>query len=109
MFRNILFDFDKSDIKAESYPILDEVMDYLDDHTDIKVEIQGHTDSIGTAAYNMGLSNRRAASVKKYLVDKGIETTRLEPMGFGLTRPVAPNDSEENRAKNRRVEFKPIQ
>ena len=109
VFRNILFDFDKSDIKAESYPILDEVMDYLDDHTDIKMEIQGHTDSIGTAAYNMGLSNRRAASVKKYLVDKGIETTRLEPMGFGLTRPVAPNDSEENRAKNRRVEFKPIQ
>lgn len=109
VFRNILFDFDKADIRPESFVILDEVSDYLGDNADIRMEIQGHTCSMGTAAYNLGLSDRRAASVKRYLVDKGVETGRLETRGFGLTRPVAPNDTEENRALNRRVEFKPIQ
>jgi outer membrane protein OmpA-like peptidoglycan-associated protein len=109
IFRNILFDFDKADIKPESYPILDEVTEYLKSNPDLKMEAQGHTDSKGTAEYNLKLSDRRAASVKKYLVDKGIEADRLETKGYGLTKPIAPNDTEENRARNRRVEFKPIQ
>jgi OmpA-OmpF porin, OOP family len=64
------------------------------------MEIQGHTDSKGTAEYNLKLSDRRAASVKKYLVDKGVEADRLETKGYGLTKPVVSNDTEENRAKN---------
>jgi OmpA-OmpF porin, OOP family len=109
IFRNINFDFDKSNIKPESYPILDEVTEYLKANPNVKMEIQGHTDSKGTAAYNLKLSDRRAASVKTYLVGKGIAADRLETKGYGLTKPIAPNDTEENRARNRRVEFKPIQ
>ncbi len=109
IFRNILFDFDKSNIKPESYQILDEVTEYLKANADIKMEVQGHTDSVGTAEYNLKLSDRRAASVKKYLVDKGVEADRLKTKGYGLTKPVVSNDTEENRAMNRRVEFKPIQ
>jgi len=109
IFRNILFDFDKSNIKPESYPVLDEVAEYLKANPKVKMEIQGHTDGKGKAAYNLKLSDRRAESVKKYLVDKGIAADRLETKGYGLTKPVAPNDTEENRARNRRVEFKPIQ
>ena len=109
IFRNILFDFDKSNIKPESYQILDEVTEYLQANSELKMEVQGHTCNIGTAAYNLKLSERRAVSVKKYLVDKRIKADRLKTKGYGLTKPVAPNDTEENRARNRRVEFKPIQ
>jgi len=76
----------------------------------VKMEIQGHTDSKGTAAYNLKLSDKRAAAVKAYLIkDEAIKADRLETKGLGLTKPIAPNDTEENRARNRRVEFKPIQ
>lgn len=109
IFRNIQFDLNKADIKAESYPILDEVVDYLKANPNVKMEVQGHTCNLGKAEYNMKLSDKRAASVKTYLVDKGVAADRLETKGYGLTKPVAPNDKEENRARNRRVEFKPIQ
>jgi OmpA-OmpF porin, OOP family len=109
IFRNINFDFDKSNIKPESYPVLDEVTEYLKANPNVKMEVQGHTDSKGTAAYNLKLSDRRAAAVKTYLVGKGIAADRLETKGYGLSKPIAPNDTEENRARNRRVEFKPIQ
>jgi OOP family OmpA-OmpF porin len=109
IFRNIQFDLNKSNIKPESYPVLDEIVDYLKANPNVKMEIQGHTCNLGTAAYNLKLSDRRAASVKTYLVGKGVEANRLETKGYGLTMPVAPNDKEENRARNRRVEFKPIQ
>ena len=108
IFRNIQFDLNKSNIKPESYPILDEVVDYLKANPNVKMEVQGHTCNLGTAAYNLKLSDRRAASVKTYLVGKGVAADRLETKGYGLTMPVAPNDTEENRARNRRVEFKPI-
>ncbi len=70
------------------------------------LEIEGHTDNTGDAAKNMDLSQRRANTIKKYLVTKGIDEKRLTAQGFGDTRPLVPNDSEENKAKNRRVEFK---
>jgi len=108
VFRNIYFDFDKSTIKPESEPILDEVSDFLKANPNMKMEIQGHTDSKGTAAYNLKLSDRRAASVKAYLVKNGIAADRLTTKGYGLSKPVASNDTEEGRAKNRRVEFAPI-
>jgi OmpA-OmpF porin, OOP family len=110
IFRNINFDFNKATIKSESEPILDEVAAYLKANPNVKMEIQGHTDSKGTAAYNLKLSDKRAAAVKAYLIkDEAIKADRLETKGFGLSKPIAPNDTEENRARNRRVEFKPIQ
>lgn len=108
IFRNIHFDFGKSDIKPESYQVLDQVVDYLKANPGIKMEVDGHTDNKGTPEYNIKLSDWRADSVRKYLMGKGVPSDRLEVKGFGLTKPIVPNDSEENRARNRRVEFKPI-
>ncbi len=109
IFRDTLFDFDKATINPALFPILDEVAGYLKDNPDVKIEIQGHTDSRGSAEYNMRLSEKRADSVKKYLEERGISGNRLEAKGFGLTKPIAPNDTDQNRAKNRRVELKRIQ
>ncbi len=109
VFRNIYFDYNKATIKPESEPILDEVSEFLKANPNMKMEIQGHTDSKGTAAYNMKLSERRAEAVKAYLTkDEAIKPDRLTTKGYGLTKPVASNDTEEGRAKNRRVEFAPI-
>jgi OmpA-OmpF porin, OOP family len=108
IFRNILFDFDKSNIKPDSFVVLDEIVEYLETNKGIMMEIQGHTDNKGTAEYNMKLSYRRADSVRKYIVGKGIAPDRLKVNGFGFSNPVIPNDSDENRTRNRRVEFKPI-
>jgi OmpA-OmpF porin, OOP family len=108
IFRNILFDFGKSNVKPESFAILDQVVEYLLTNTGVKMEIQGHTDNKGTAEFNMKLSYKRADSVRKYLVGKGIAPDRLKVSGFGFGKPVVPNDSDENRTRNRRVEFKPI-
>ena len=71
----------------------------------MRIEVQGHTDNKGAAAYNLKLSDRRAASVKKYLVAHGIPADRLVSHGYGMTRPLVPNDTEQNRALNRRVQF----
>jgi len=71
----------------------------------MRIEIQGHTDNKGSAAYNLKLSDRRAASVRKYLVSHGVLSNRLVSRGYGLTRPIVPNDTEQNRALNRRVQF----
>jgi len=110
VFRNILFDYNKSTIKPESEPILDEVAEFLKANPGMKMEIQGHADSIGSAGYNQKLSERRAAAVKAYLVkDEAVKGDRLTTKGYGLTMPVASNDTAEGRAKNRRVEFKPME
>jgi len=103
--RPILFDFNKADIKDESIPIIDEIVDALMSKPTIRLEIQGHTDNIGTMEINQMLSERRAQAVLDMLVAKGIETRRLRYRGFGFTQPVAPNDTEENKAKNRRTVF----
>jgi OmpA-OmpF porin, OOP family len=93
-------------ILPESEEVLEAVAKILRDNPEIKkVRVEGHTDNRGTATYNKGLSNRRAASVMKWLVGHGIERVRLTSAGFGLERPIAPNDTEEGRRENRRVEF----
>ena len=104
----VLFDFDKSVVKAEFYPFLNDTKKIFDDYPTMRVQIDGHTDSVGTDAYNQKLSERRANAVKNYLINKvGIEASRLKAVGYGESRPAFPNDSAENRDKNRRVEFTP--
>jgi OmpA-OmpF porin, OOP family len=102
----IYFEYDKAVIKSESFPILDAVAATLEGNPDILlVEIQGHTDERGPDAYNKRLSNDRAAAVKTYLVDKGVDASRLESHGYGEEQPLDPRSNEEAWAKNRRVEF----
>jgi OmpA-OmpF porin, OOP family len=103
--QQIHFEFDKDIIRKESFPILDAVAEVLQKFPEMRIEIQGHTDNKGSAPYNLKLSDRRAASVRKYLVAKGIAADRLVSHGYGLSRPLVPNDTEQNRALNRRVQF----
>ena len=81
------------------------MIDVLRQYPRIQLEIQGHTDNKGLAEYNKGLSERRAASVMKYLVTHGVSSSRLTSHGYGMERPVVPNDTDQNRALNRRVQF----
>lgn len=106
---DLLFDFDKATIKAQYYPVLDEIAEEMRSDSSLKVTLEGHTDSIGTNKYNQGLSERRANAVRTYLMKKNIAASRLTAVGFGEERPIYPNDTREGRAKNRRVESKPIQ
>lgn len=102
----ILFDTDKSDIKPESEPTLSEIAKLLQQDLTLKLYVVGHTDNVGGLDYNKQLSERRAASVVSYLTEQeGIESARLTATGAGMQTPVAPNDTEEGRAKNRRVEL----
>jgi OOP family OmpA-OmpF porin len=101
----VLFDTNKSDLKPEGQAELDKGVAFLLKNPQLKVEIQGHTDSTGAAAWNATLSQRRAESVMKYLVSKGVPAGQLTAKGFGPANPVAPNDTKEGRAKNRRVDF----
>jgi outer membrane protein OmpA-like peptidoglycan-associated protein len=102
---NILFDFNHSELKPQYYSALDEFVDMLQQNRNVQVEIQGHTDNIGTAEYNQRLSEARARAVKNYLVEKGVQKERLYPVGFGYVLSRAPNDTETGRALNRRVEI----
>lgn len=104
---HVLFDFDKADIKPKYYAILDEAVRVLQRNPGLKMQIQGHTCSIGSAQYNMGLSERRAKAVEEYLVKKGVNREQISTIGYGLTRPVATNLSREGRALNRRAELHP--
>lgn len=102
----IEFDFDKADIRASSRPTLDEIARFLKDKDELSIVVTGHTDAKGGFDYNVDLSNRRAAAVVAALVqDYGIARNRLQPFGAGMSAPVASNDEEEGRAKNRRVEL----
>ena len=101
----VLFDTNKWNIKPEGQAELDKGVAFLLKNPQLKVEIQGHTDSTGAAAWNATLSQRRAESVMKYLVSKGVPAAQLTAKGFGPANPVAPNDTKEGRAKNRRVDF----
>ena len=102
---NILFDFNRFDLKPQFYPLLDEVVARLEQNPNLRVEIQGHTDSLGSERYNQNLSENRARAVKNYFVSKGIKGERLFPVGFGFKLQKVPNQTEAGRALNRRVEF----
>jgi outer membrane protein OmpA-like peptidoglycan-associated protein len=106
VMNNVFFEFDKATLKPESFPELDRIVTFLNTQATIEIEISGHTDAIGPEAYNLGLSERRANSVKRYLTEKGVAMARIKAVYFGETRPVDSNDTKEGRRKNRRVEFK---
>jgi OOP family OmpA-OmpF porin len=100
------FDFNKATLKSESYPILFHAVQVLLMNPDMRVEIQGHTDNIGSEDYNMKLGEKRAQSVKDYLVARGISADRLTTRSFGESQPIADNKTASGREMNRRVEFK---
>jgi outer membrane protein OmpA-like peptidoglycan-associated protein len=102
----IFFEFDRDRILPVSYPILDELAHTLRDNPAIaRVRIEGHTDNVGAATYNLDLSRRRARAVLLYLLGHGLSPGRLLSVGFGQSQPIARNDTEDGRAQNRRVTF----
>jgi outer membrane protein OmpA-like peptidoglycan-associated protein len=105
-FTNVRFKFDSDELTDNSKKILDNVVSVLNKLLDLNLEIQGHTDSKGSRSYNQNLSEKRANSVRNYLINKGIASERLTAIGFGESNPVATNKTEEGRAKNRRIEFR---
>ncbi len=98
------FPFDSAEIPSNEFMDVDRVAEFMKKHPEVTAILEGHTDSTGPAAYNMKLSERRADSVRKALIERGIDASRLKVEAFGETKPIAPNDTEEGRAKNRRVE-----
>ena len=105
MLRGINFDFDRATIKPEFEGVLDAGVEALKENSDVRVQVAGYTDSVGTDAYNQGLSERRANAVLEYLSTHGIDGSRLSAVGFGETNPVADNATDDGRAQNRRVEL----
>ncbi len=105
---NIFFDFDRTTLQKSSFSELDRLIEFLNDNPGIQVEIGGHTDSQGSESYNQQLSQGRAEAVRTYLIDNGIDKTRISAKGYGENQPVTSNETEEGRAANRRVEFKVI-
>ncbi len=106
VLRGVNFDFDKSTIRPDAMPVLDEAIRTLKEAGDVSVICQGYTDSIGSDQYNKALSLRRANAVRDYLVAGGIAPTRISVEGFGKSNPVASNDTADGRAQNRRVELR---
>ena len=102
---NVLFGFDESNLSGEAKTSLDKLVLVLNNYADTDIELQGHTDSRGSEAYNMALSERRAISVSDYLAEKGISYGRLTIVGYGESMPKYSNETTEGRTQNRRVEF----
>ncbi|MEW6440951.1 MAG: OmpA family protein [bacterium] len=105
VLEGINFEFDKATILPDSYPVLDDAALFLKSNPNTVVEIGGHTDSKGKAAYNQKLSERRAEAVRQYLISKGVPASQMTSKGYGLTKPIADNATDAGRAKNRRIEF----
>jgi outer membrane protein OmpA-like peptidoglycan-associated protein len=103
---DITFETAKAELKPDSFEELDRLIKMLEDSPNVKCEISAHTDDVGNDDYNLKLSDKRAKSVVDYLASKGIKTERMIPKGYGETQPLVANDSDENKAKNRRVQFK---
>ncbi len=105
VLRGVNFDFDSASIRPDAAAILDAAAETLKENPSVSVEVAGHTDSIGTEPYNMGLSERRASAVVDALAERGVESSRMTPRGFGESQPVADNSTSDGRAQNRRVEL----
>lgn len=103
--QTVFFAYNKAKIRRKSYKLLREVAQVFKDNTELKVRIEGHTDSRGGDRFNMKLSQARAESVRDFLVKEGVETGRMEPKGYGETQPIADNRTKRGRTQNRRVEF----
>jgi len=108
VLRGVTFDFDKATLRADARAVLDEAARTLSARPTVRVSVEGHTDDKGSDAYNARLSERRAQAVADYLAKAGIASARLESHGFGESRPVADNTTEDGRARNRRVELRII-
>lgn len=105
VLNNLFFEFNKTNLIDDSFAELDNLIRFLSENSHTNIDIVGYTDDKGTDAYNINLSKERAEEVKKYLISKGIDANRLSTIGRGKNNPIVENDTEENRAKNRRVEF----
>ncbi|HNP19268.1 MAG TPA: OmpA family protein [Fulvivirga sp.] len=105
VLNNVFFDFDKATLKSESFSELNRIVELMKERTTMNIEIAGHTDATGPETYNIGLSERRANSVLKYLTDKGTDKARVTVKFYGESKPIADNATKEGRQKNRRVEF----
>jgi OmpA-OmpF porin, OOP family len=101
----VLFDFDRDVLKGGAKPALDSVATAVKKYPGSKVVIEGHTDNVGSADYNQKLSESRATAVRAYLVSKGLSSNRIQAHGYGKARPVASNETDEGRERNRRVEI----
>lgn len=102
---NVFFDYNESELRSESYPELKRIAEFLKKNPKMKIRIGGHTDDVGSKYFNKKLSAERAKSVAEYIVSLGVPTERITRAGYGEEKPVVKNDSDENRQKNRRVEF----
>jgi outer membrane protein OmpA-like peptidoglycan-associated protein/tetratricopeptide (TPR) repeat protein len=108
--RNLFFDFDKSILKDESITELKRALKVLEKHPEINIQIEGHTDNVGSEEYNLDLSDRRAHSVQEYLVKNGLDPKRIiQVIGFGESKPVETNETDDGREHNRRVEFRIVE
>jgi OOP family OmpA-OmpF porin len=108
VIKDVNFDFDKSTLKPLATDTLDHVAAELNRQSDVRFEVAGFTDSVGSNAYNQGLSERRAAAVRDYLTDHGVPSAQLTTKGYSESNPVASNSTADGRAENRRVEVRPI-
>jgi len=106
ILEGIHFDTNKDVIKPDSKPILDRAVEVLQKYPQVRIEVSGHTDSNGEYEHNVDLSQRRAESVKNYLIEHGIAAERIETRGAGPNEPIATNDTKDGRAQNRRIEVK---
>ena len=102
----VTFEFNSDRLRPDARTILDDVAEVMERYPEMLVEVAGHTDSLGSDAYNMELSQKRAAAVRRYLIDSGIAADRMTAVGYGETEPVDTNDTEEGRERNRRVELR---
>src|SRR5690606_22705963 len=106
VMNNVFFDFDRAVLRSESFPELKRIVTFMERNSSVQIEISGHTDSFGNDAYNQKLSERRAKAVYNYLVENGIEASRMKAVGYGEARPVVSNDlNVAGQQQNRRVEF----
>jgi outer membrane protein OmpA-like peptidoglycan-associated protein/tetratricopeptide (TPR) repeat protein len=108
VMRNVFFETDKSEVKEESKPELQKLLRLMSENPQMKIEIGGHTDNVGESKYNQTLSERRAKAVYDYLIKQNVLAARISYKGFGDTKPMNTNETEEGRSKNRRTEFKVI-